>query len=105
MSEPSDIRRLISKLNPEAVFVEDFDEALIGPAERFSRVVAAYDHDRCLALMMNRNHILCEEAIRLFDFNIIGSHIGEHAPIFVTDMRWRNGNHIKDSLAEKINDN
>jgi hypothetical protein len=75
----------ISEINPEALLCDGFDEAIIGMAERINLgPVVAYDVDKMLEIMVERDGMTYEEAQEFFDFNIIGAWMGEFTPIFIT---------------------
>lgn len=77
-------RELINEMLEEAIFLEplDFDEAIIGIAQRFGMdPVVCYDRTRCIDILardMSR-----EEAEEFFEFNTIGFWMGDATPVFV----------------------
>jgi hypothetical protein len=75
---------LIGELNPEALLADGFEDALIGYVEIFNKVVAAYDRDKCIEILMRRDGMDNEDAIEFFDFNVVGAYVGEYAPAFLT---------------------
>ena len=67
------------------ILLDGFEEALLGYATRFDNLcVAAYDKNRCLQILMNRNGMDECEAEEFFDYNVIGAWMGVRTPIFVT---------------------
>jgi len=65
--------------------VDGHDDAIIGVGESFSRQpILVYSVESIVKNLMERDGMTDEEAIEFFDFNIIGSYIGEGMPIFVT---------------------
>jgi hypothetical protein len=75
----------ISEINPEALLCDGFDEAIIGMAERINLgPVVAYDVDKMLEIMVERDGMSYEEAMEYFDYNIIGAWMGENTPVFIT---------------------
>ena len=62
---------------------ESFDVAIVGVVNRFGQEpLACYDYDKIL-------EILCEDmdyesAVEHFEFNIIGSWVGDRTPCFLT---------------------
>ena len=75
----------ILEINPEALLCDGFDEAIIGMAERINLgPVVAYDVDKMLEIMVERDGMSYEEAIEYFDYNIIGAWMGENTPVFIT---------------------
>jgi hypothetical protein len=75
----------IAEYNPEALVCDGFDEAILGMAERINLgPVVAYDVEKMLEIMVERDGMTYEEAQEFFDFNIIGAWMGEFTPIFIT---------------------
>lgn len=75
----------IAEYNPEALVCDGFDEAILGMAERINLgPVVAYDVEKMLEIMVERDGMTHEEAQEFFDFNIIGAWMGEFTPIFIT---------------------
>jgi hypothetical protein len=75
----------IAEYNPEALVCDGFDEAIIGMAERINLgPVVAYDVEKILQIMVERDGMTYEEAQEFFDYNIIGAWMGEFTPIFIT---------------------
>lgn len=72
----------------DMLFLDGFDEALIGSMDRFGgETVALYDRDKILDILMERDGMSREDAIEFFDFNIIGAYVGEHTPAFASLLR------------------
>ena len=84
------MRDLIGELNGEALFLdpEYFDEALIGYAERCGMLVAAYSRQKCIEVLVKHDEMTYEDAEEHFEFNILGSWVGEHTPIFITELPY-----------------
>jgi hypothetical protein len=78
-------REEIAEINPDALLCDGFDEAIMGMAERINLgPVVAYDVDKILNIMVERDGMTYEEAIEYFDYNIIGAWMGENTPVFIT---------------------
>jgi hypothetical protein len=81
-----DIREEILDIAPDGVlFLEtpDFDSAIIGVASRFGKDdVVAYDIGKIINILMRYMSEL--DAVEYFEYNIIGSYVGEKTPVFVT---------------------
>jgi hypothetical protein len=74
----------VAEYNEEALIVDGFDEAIIGVAERINLgPVAAYSVEKVLEILMERDGMSYEEALEFFQYNIIGSWMGEYTPIFI----------------------
>jgi hypothetical protein len=84
---PSEIKEHIAELNPDALFADGFDEALIGYVERCgTEAIAVYDEHVCVSILMQRDGMECTEAQEFFDFNVKGSYVGENTPFFFTRL-------------------
>lgn len=69
--------------NPEALLADGFERALIGIARRIGQPsLAVYDISKCLSILIEKHNLTEEEAIEFFEFNVIGSWMGENTPIF-----------------------
>lgn len=75
----------IAEINPEALLCDGFDEAIIGMAERINLgPVVAYDVQKIIEIMVERDGMTYEEAYEFYDYNIVGSWMGDFTPIFIT---------------------
>lgn len=82
-------REEISEINPDALLCDGFDEAIIGTAERINLgPVVAYDVDKMIDIMVERDGMTYEEALEYFNFNILGAWVGEFTPIFVSKNQF-----------------
>jgi len=78
----------IADINPEALLCDGFDGAIIGMAERINLgPVVAYDVDKMLNIMVERDGMTYEEAIEYFDYNILGAWMGENTPVYIQTNR------------------
>lgn len=79
------IKDILAEHNSEALLADGFEDALIGVADVFNRPpLAVYNRDKCLDILMNRDGMTDEEAEEFFTYNVSGSWVGEHTPIYVT---------------------
>ena len=70
-------------------FIEDnnlliadvFDSAIIGVARKFTSNSVLYDEDKCIEILM-KGRATHTEAVEYFEFNIVGSYVGDDTPIF-----------------------
>ena len=80
-----DIQELVESYDSEMLTADGFDDAIIGVSERFGRSpIIAYDKDKCIQILMDRDGMDYEEAMEFFDFNVIGAWVGEGTPEFIT---------------------
>jgi hypothetical protein len=88
----------INEVYPDLLSLDGFDDAIIGIAERINLgPVIAYDKEKIIEILMKDMEVSIDEleegesiderkyfmAIEYFDFNIIGSWVGELTPIFI----------------------
>jgi hypothetical protein len=59
-------------LNPDALFVDGFDSALIGCSYRgpAGMTVAVYDRDKCIDLIIEQDNLPYTDAVEHFEFNV-----------------------------------
>ena len=74
----------LADLNPEALTADGFEDALVGFVQQFTKTLAVYDRRRCIEILMSRDGMDEEEAEDFFEFNVVGSWVGEHTPCFMT---------------------
>jgi hypothetical protein len=57
----------------------------VGVGQQFNNVIAVYDYERCIEILVNDSHDMSdEEAREYFEYNVIGAYVGERTPIFIT---------------------
>ena len=69
----------------EGVLTADgFSEAIIGIARRCGKpAIVAYDVEQIISILQRDSEMSESEAWEYFDFNVVGSWMGEMTPIFV----------------------
>ena len=75
------VREDLEFLNPEAIYAEGFDEALIGHTICHVGIRAVYDADKCIEILCKDMDF--DDAAEHFDYNIVGSYVGDNGPIFM----------------------
>lgn len=76
--------------NPDILFADGFDDALIGYIEiAGGNTVALYDYGICIEKLIHRDGMSEEEAVDFFYYNVVGSYVGEHTPAFATLLKER----------------
>jgi hypothetical protein len=64
---------------------EEFDEAIIGVAERIGdEPVVAYDTTKIVEILSRSMSV--DEAYEFFEFNILGAYVGHKTPMFITTV-------------------
>ena len=77
--------QLLEEINPEALLADGFEDAYIGVCEVFNRPpLAAYDRDKCIEILMERDEMDRDEAEEYFNFNVSGSWVGENTPVYIS---------------------
>ena len=73
------------EIDEGALFADGYDEAIIGIVWGTfgSKDRIAYDTNKVLQILQERDGMTEEEATEFFDFNIVGSYVGEQTPLFV----------------------
>jgi hypothetical protein len=80
----SDLLAQLAEENPEALTADGFEAAFLGIHRRFSHPpLAAYSYEKCIGVLMERDKMSHDEAVEFFDFNVIGSWVGDGTPVFV----------------------
>ena len=66
------------------LLADGFDECLIGLGRRCGKPdIAVYDEEKCIDLLMKRDGMTHDEATEFFEFNVVGSWVGEETAIFL----------------------
>jgi hypothetical protein len=75
----------IAQNYPEVMVLdpEYFDEAIIGVANRINMTAVCYDEQKVIELLMKHDGMDYDEALEYYQYNILGSWIGDHTPVFV----------------------
>ena len=66
-----------------ALYADEFEDALIGVGYQFNTQLAVYDWDKCVDILMKRDHMPHEEAVEWMDFNVTGAWAGKNTPVFI----------------------
>ena len=83
MSKRAALEEKLEHLNPEALFADGFDDALVGIGQQFNSYVVVYDRAKCIQILMDRDGMDREGADEFFDFNVVGAYLGEFTPVFL----------------------
>jgi len=79
-----DVLEIMEEVNPEALKMDGFDEAIIGITERFGQEpLLLYDWQKCIDILIQGGCESPEEAEEYLEFNCIGAWMGENTPAFV----------------------
>lgn len=77
------MRDNIEAVYDSLLFMDGFDEAILGVSDNFRDPVVVYSRKKCI-------EILCKEmdymdAVEYFDFNVAGAYVGQQTPIIIND--------------------
>ena len=73
------------QLNPQALFSDGHDDALMGyTLNTYMPNRAVYDAERCASLMMEQSDITWEEAFEYLDFNTFCAYVGDSGPLYLS---------------------
>jgi hypothetical protein len=76
-------RKEIAENYPELLVADGFDKAILGVSQQFNSLSVAYDRNKCIEILMTRDNMTQLEAVEYFEYNVIGSYMGEHTPSFI----------------------
>ena len=65
------------------LLADGFDDAFLGYGTQFNKMLAVYDYDKCVDILMKRDDMTEEEAEEYMEFNVMGAYMGEHTPVFL----------------------
>lgn len=81
------VKAMIADANEDALLADGFEEALIGYVEIFNKLIALYDKEKCIEILMLRDGLSYEDAHEYFEFNVQDAFMGEGTPAFTTILR------------------
>ena len=84
MQRAAEMRAHLTEQDPDLLFADGFDLALLGCVQRFNQTVVLYDRQKCIQVLMNRDGMSSEEAEEFFEFNVVGAFVGDYTPAFAT---------------------
>jgi hypothetical protein len=81
------IREALAEIDEGIMMADGFDDAFIGYAERCGQpVLAVYDREKCIEVLMMRDGASYEEAVEFFEFNVVGAWVGDRTPLFLSRL-------------------
>lgn len=79
------VRQEILDDNPEALFADGFDSAIIGIARRCGQPsLIAYSYDKAVAHLISEG-MSYEDAVEWMEFNVVGAWMGQNTPVWIQD--------------------
>lgn len=84
------------------LLADGYDSAIIGYAINpvSQKNVVVYDVEKILKILFERDEMSIEQAEEFFNFNIVGSYVGEQTPIYV----YKSDRQEIDEIAEMDDD-
>ena len=93
-----EVEELLADSNPEALFMDGFDDAIIGIAERPNLgPIVAYDEGKMIEILAkqmepdpedlddrSKEEVCLEMALDYYGFNVKSTWMGENTPIIIT---------------------
>ena len=75
----------IAEFNEELLMLEPsyFDKAIVGVISNVSCEAVCYDVSKIIKILMKEDKMTEEEAREYYDFNIHGSFVGPHTPVYL----------------------
>jgi hypothetical protein len=68
----------------ELIFADGFDDCIVGIGRQFNRTFVVYDYDEVIHTLMHRDAMEADDAVEFFDYNIVGSYVGDATPCFLS---------------------
>lgn len=68
---------------PTIYLASGLTEAFLGYGEQGIYTVAVYDLEKCIQIFMKRDRMTREEALDHMSYNVTGSDLGRHSPVFL----------------------
>lgn len=80
------IRDQIAEDYPDLLVLdpEYFDDAIVGLVQRIGMDVICYDKEKVLELLCVKEGMSYEDAVEYFEYNMIGSWVGDSTPVFLS---------------------
>ena len=75
---------LLQEREESVLFADGLEEAFIGIGYQFTTPIAIYSKSKSIQYFMEQG-MDEEQAHEYFDYNVIGSYVGEQTPIFLED--------------------
>ena len=73
----------IAEIDPDALFMDDFDEAITGYILRCGQpLIVAYDWEKCIEVLM-ADGLTREEASEHMEYNVTGAWVGDRTPAVI----------------------
>jgi len=72
------------------LLADGFEDAFIGYFWRCGKpVVACYDYEKCVRILIKRDKMTDEGAREFLEYNTVGAWVGEGTPAFWSAAHWK----------------
>lgn len=86
--ERSELLERLADLNPDALLADGLEDALIGyTINTHHAIVAVYDFDKCIEVLVTRDGMDHEGAVEYLEFNTLCAYVGENGPLYIQKAR------------------
>ena len=68
----------------KSLIADGYDKAILGIGQQSNKHFIIYDKEKVLQILMQ--DMTREDAVEFFDFNIVGSYVGELTPVFLETL-------------------
>lgn len=76
------VKEVLAEENPDALFMDGFDEAVIGIGRQYSKpALVVYDRSKCIEILARDMDY--EDAVEYFEHNCACAWVGEHTPLIM----------------------
>lgn len=84
-SEPEPANDISDRFTEGMMTAGGFDDAIIGvvAASAAHEEAVAYDYDRCIQILVDRDNMTWEDAVEFFEYNVLGAFVGPNTPLFL----------------------
>lgn len=79
------LTEILENLDEETLTADGFDAAIVGVTED-SPVRVVYEYHTCVRVLMAVDGMSEEDAIEHMNFNVTGSYVGDHTPVFIHSL-------------------
>jgi len=86
MATVDQVRLTMQDENPEALFADGFDDALIGPLRRCGQpTICCYSYTKGVEVLMAREGMSAEDALEWMEVNVVSAWLGPNTPAWLDD--------------------
>tara|TARA_E500000331_G_C16920189_1_gene567399 strand:+ start:283 stop:549 length:267 start_codon:yes stop_codon:yes gene_type:complete len=87
MSDTSkDLLLQMEEKNPEALYPTGFEDAITEIVYKDGNPVFKISTQACIGVLQKRDGMSFEDAVEFFEYNIHGSYMGRHNPVYAHDL-------------------